>query len=339
MNTLMNTRVLLNKRPQGESKLDDFKIETVQVKDPEEGEILLKILWLSLDPYMRGRMSDAKSYAPPVNLGEVMIGETVSEVIESRSSDYAQGDLIAGPSGWQEYDTIHRNSEGFRKIKKEFGPPSTALHILGMTGQTAYFGLLRVGEPKPGETVVVGAASGAVGSVVGQIAKIKGCRAVGIAGGQAKCDYIVNDLGFDAAVDYKAGHLNEDLRKACHDGIDTYFESVGGAILHAVVPLLNEGARVPICGYISQYNVSDAKKLESPDMVLGALPNPPFHRFFLVGEWAAEFRDATAQLAEWLKQGKLKYRESIVEGVGNAPRAFIGLLRGENFGKQLIKVA
>jgi NADPH-dependent curcumin reductase CurA len=243
------------------------------------------------------------------------------------------------PSGWQEYTTIRAGNKGFRKIDSNSAPPSTALHVLGMTGQTAYFGLLRLGQPRAGETIVVAAASGAVGSIVGQIAKIKGCRAVGIAGGKSKCDYIINELGFDAAVDYKAGHLDRDLREACPQGIDVYFESVGGAVLHAVVPLLNEGARIPICGYISQYNVSDIRKLESPEMVLGALPNPPFHRFFLVGEWASELNDATAQLAEWLKGGKLKYRESIIEGIENAPRAFIGLLRGENFGKQLIKVA
>jgi len=339
MNELFNRRVLLNKRPVGEPKLDDFKIDTVRVREPEEGEVLLKTLWLTLDPYMRGRMNDAKSYAPPIQLGEIIIGETVNEIIRSRAAGYTPGDLVAGHFGWQEYVTVPADRGLFRRIKTELGPPSTALHVLGMTGQTAYFGLLRIGEPKPGETVVVAAASGAVGSVVGQIAKIKGCRAVGIAGGKVKCDYIVKELGFDAAVDYKAGHLESDLKKACPEGIDIYFESVGGMILHAVIPLLNKGARVPICGYISQYNVADRNKLESPEMVLGALPKPPFHRFFLVGEWNTEFPKATAELANWLKEGKLKYRESIVEGIENAPRAFIGLLRGKNFGKQLIKVA
>ena len=338
MKKLINKRVLLNKRPIGEPKLDDFKIDSVSVKEPEEGEVLLKTIWLSLDPYMRGRMSDAKSYASPIELGEVIIGETINEVIRSRAVGYSPGDLVAGYFGWQEYLTVPADKGLFRKIKTELGPPSTFLHVLGMTGQTAYFGLLRVGEPKPGETVVVAAASGAVGSVVGQIAKIKGCRSVGIAGGKTKCDYIKNELGFDAAVDYKAGQLEADLKMACPDGIDVYFESVGGPILHAVIPLLNEGARVPICGFISQYNISDRKKFETPEMVLGALPNPPFYRFFLVGEWGKEFRNATSELAKWLKEGKLKYRESIVEGIENAPQAFIGLLRGENFGKQLVKV-
>jgi NADPH-dependent curcumin reductase CurA len=339
MRELFNRRVLLNKRPVGEPKPDDFKIDTVRVREPEEGEVLLKTLWLSLDPYMRGRMNDAKSYAPPIQLGEVIIGETVNEIIRSRAAGYIPGDLVAGHFGWQEYVTVPADTGLFRRIKTELGPPSTALHVLGMTGQTAYFGLLRVGKPRPAETVVVAAASGAVGSVVGQIAKIKGCRAVGIAGGKAKCDYILKELGFDAAVDYKAGYLEADLRKACPEGIDVYFESVGGMILHAVIPLLNEGARVPICGYISQYNVTDRNKFESPETVLGAMPKPPFHRFFLVGEWREEFPKATAELAEWFKEGKLKYRESIVEGIENAPRAFIGLLRGENFGKQLIKMA
>jgi len=205
-----------------------------------------------------------------------------------------------------------------------------------MPGRTAYFGLLRVGQAKPGETIVVSAASGAVGSVVGQIARIRGCRAVGIAGGKAKCDYIVEELGFDASVDYKDGNLDGDLRAACPDGIDVYFENVGGPVLHAVVPLLNDGSRVPICGFVSQYNATG--KVESPEMVLEAMPNPPFHRFFLVGEWSKEFSKASSQLAEWVRDGKLRYRESIVEGIKNAPRAFIGLLRGENFGKQLIKV-
>ena len=334
-----NRRVLLNRRPVGEPKLDDFKIETVKVREPGEGELLLKTLWLTLDPYMRGRMNDAESYAPPVKLGEVMIGETVSQVVRSQFPEYSPGDILVGHFGWQEYVTVPADSQDLRRIDPESAPPSTALHVLGMTGRTAYFGLLRLGEPKSGETVVVAAASGAVGSIVGQIAKIKGCRAVGIAGGKAKCDYIVDELGFDAAVDYKAGHLDEDLGAACPDGIDVYFENVGGPVLHAVVPILNEGARVPICGYISQYNATDRSKVESPDMVLGALPKPPFHRFFLQAEWQEEFAEATAQLADWLNSGRLKYRESIVEGIENAPRAFIGLLRGENFGKQLIKMA
>lgn len=339
MSELTNTRVLLHKRPVGEPTADDFKIETVPVEEPGEGEVLLKTLWLSLDPYMRGRMSAAKSYAAPMELGDVMTGETVSQVIRSNTHGYSSGDIVAGHFGWQEYATVWGDSRRIRKVDPELGPVSTALGVLGMTGQTAYFGLQRVGNVQRGDNVVVSAASGAVGGVVGQIAKIRGCRVVGIAGGKAKCDYIVDEMGFDAAVDYKGGNLDVNLRDACPDGIDVYFESVGGAVTHAVAPLLKQGARVPICGYVSQYNVADPGKVESPETVLAALPNPPFYRFFLVGEFSDEFPEATAQLSKWIKEGKLKYRESIVEGIENAPRAFIGLLRGENFGKQLIKVA
>ena len=337
MSELVNTRILLKKRPVGEPTEDDFEIREVPVDEPGDNELLLKTLWLSLDPYMRGRMSDAKSYAAPVGIGEILTGETVSQVVRSNSPAYAAGDLVAGHFGWQEYVVVSADSRGFRRVNPDLGPISTALGVLGMTGNTGYFGLLRVGQPKPGETIVVSAASGAVGSVVGQIAKIKGCRVVGIAGGRAKCDYIVDELGFDAAVDYKGGNLAEDLKAACPDGIDIYYENVGGAVLRAVVPLLNNGSRVPICGFVSQYNATG--RVESPEIVLGAMPNPPFHRFFLVGEWEAERPQATLQLAEWVKEGKLKYRESIVDGIRNAPRAFIGLLRGENFGKQLIRVA
>jgi NADPH-dependent curcumin reductase CurA len=339
MTDFMNTRILLEKRPFGEPKDDDFKIETVPVADPQEGEILLKTLWLSLDPYMRGRMNNAKSYAPPVGLGEVMVGETVNQVVVSKSPDFAVGEIVVGPVGWQSYATVEPDPTEFRKVDTTMGPISTALHVLGMTGRTAYFGLLKVGEPKPGETVVVAAASGAVGSVVGQIAKIKGCRIVGIAGGQKKCDYILNELGFDAAIDHKGGNMAAELKAACPDGIDVYFENVGGEVLQAVVPLLNPGARVPICGYISQYNKTSPTEVESPFDVLGKLPDPPPHRFFLVYEWIKEWSATSAEMSGWVKAGKLKYMESVVEGIENAPQTFRGLLRGENFGKQLIKVA
>ena len=338
MSERTNTRVVLLKRPVGEPKDDDFQVENVPVAEPQEGEILLKVLWLSLDPYMRGRMNDVESYAPPVQLGQVMVGETVNQVVASKSADFTVGDIVIGEGGWQEYLTVTANPKRYRKVDPKLGPISTALHVLGMTGRTAYFGLLNVGEPKPGETVVVAAASGAVGSIVGQIAKIKGCRAVGIAGGKAKCDYLVNELGFDAAVDRKGGNMAEDLKSACPDGIDVYFENVGGEVLRAVAPLLNPGARVPICGFVSQYNKEDPSEVESPPEVLEKLPDPPFNRFFLVAEWIREWVTASVQLSEWVKEGKLQYRESVVEGIGNAPGAFKGLLKGENFGKQLIKV-
>jgi len=339
MTDLINRRILLDSRPVGEPVEGNFLLDPRPVREPEDGDVLLKVLWLSLDPYMRGRMNDVESYAPPVKLGEVMTGETVCQVLRSKSTEYTEGEYVAGHFGWQEFVTIGGGRTQLRKVNPAFGPVSTALGILGMTGLTAYFGLLKVGKPNPGETVVVSAASGAVGSVVGQIAKIKGCRAVGIAGGKTKCDYIVHELGFDEAVDYKGGNLNADLKKACPEGIDVYFEGVGGAVLHAVVPLLKKGARVPICGFISQYNAASTTEVEYPTDVLGSLPNPPEHRFFLVGEWFGESEETVEILAGWLKEGKLKYKESIVNGIENAPKAFIGLLRGENFGKQLIKVA
>ena len=333
-----NRRIVLNCRPVGEPMEQDFRLETVSVPGPAQGEMLVKILWLSLDPYMRGRMNDVRSYARPVQLGEVMVGGTVSQVVESNIPEYSAGDIVCAHHGWQEY-AIARPGKATVKVDPRLAPVSTAVGVLGMPGQTAYFGLLRVGRPQPGETVVVSAAAGAVGSAVGQIAKIHGCRAVGVAGGPKKCDHVVNELGFDACVDYKAGHLKEDLAAACPDGIDVYFENVGGPVLDAVIPLLNDGARVPICGFISAYNQVEYDPGKTPLGVLGALPKPPEHRFFLVSEWIEEFPEAIAQMARWLHAGKLKYRETIVTGLENAPRAFLGLLRGENLGKQLVKVA
>jgi NADPH-dependent curcumin reductase CurA len=225
------------------------------------------------------------------------------------------------------------------KVDPALAPISTAVGVTGMPGQTAYFGLLRVGEPKAGETLVVSAASGAVGSVVGQIAKIQGCRAVGVAGGKTKCDYVVDELGFDACIDYKEADFPARLAAACPDGVDVYFENVGGAVLDAVVPLLNPGARVPICGFISAYNATNLADVRTPEAVLGALANPPSHRFFVVTEWLDEFEEATRVLGQWIKEGKLKYRETVEQGIENAPRAFRMLFTGENFGKLMVKVA
>ena len=339
MTERQNRQIVLHRRPVGEPREDDFALVTTTLGDPGEGEILLKTLWLSLDPYMRGRMNDAKSYAPPIRLGGLMVGGTVSQVLASRIPEYPAGDIVSGNHGWQEFAIGHPGDDRLAKVDPDLAPISTAVGVLGMPGFTAYFGLLRVGQPKPGETVVVSAAAGAVGSAVGQIAKIKGCRAVGVAGGRAKCDHVVGELGFDACVDYRAGHLEEDLRAACPDGIDVYFENVGGAVLDAVVPLLNPGSRVPICGFISAYNARSASEVRSPFEVLGALEPPPIHRFFLVMEWIEEYPEAITALAGWIKEGKLAYRETIAEGLENAPRAFIGLLRGENLGKQLVKIA
>jgi len=283
-------------------------------------------------------MSEGPSYAPPIKLGELMIGGTVSEVLESRAPGYERGEIVTGYYGWQDY-AIARSGDGrLYKVDRSLGPISTAVGVLGMPGHTAYFGLLRIGQPKAGETVVVSAAAGAVGSAVGQVAKIHGCHVVGIAGGAAKCAWVKDELGFDACVDYKSPTFASDLKAACPKGIDVYFENVGGDVLQAVAPLLNDGSRVPICGFISGYNEAAAKGT-TPFEVLAAHPKKPIHRFLLVVEWNAELPAATVQLGAWLKQGKLKYRETVTEGLENAPQAFLGLFRGQNFGKMLVKIA
>jgi NADPH-dependent curcumin reductase CurA len=330
----MNRRIVLASRPTTEPVPDNFRLETAPVPEPGASQMLVKNLFLSVDPYMRGRMSDRASYARPVGIGEVMVGGTVGRVVSSKADGYASGDIVVGYGGWQDYALLHANDRQVMKVDPSL-PISTALGVCGMPGVTAYFGLLKLGEPKAGETVVVAAASGAVGSVVGQIAKLEGCRAVGVAGGPAKCSYVTSELGFDACIDHRAPGMADALRAACPKGIDVYFENVGGAVLEAVAPLLNQGSRVPICGFISQYNEENPV---TPFTVLGALPNPPVHRFFLVWEWPEEYPAAVAQLVQWVKEGKLRYREDIVEGLARAPEALIGVLRGDNFGKKLVRI-
>jgi NADPH-dependent curcumin reductase len=339
MSTRINTRIVLNARPVGMPKDSDFRIEKVPAPKPGPDQMLLKTLWLSLDPYMRGRMSERQSYAKPLELGDVITAGIVSQVVESNIPDYRVGEFVTGMYGWQSYALARAKDYRLYKVDPELAPLQTAVGVTGMPGQTAYFGLLRVGKPKPGETVVVSAASGAVGSVVGQIAKIHGCRAVGIAGGKSKCDYVVNELGFDACVDYKGGRLGAALDAACPNGIDVYFENVGGDVLEAVAPRLNPGARVPVCGYISAYNATANDQIRPPEAILSALPNPPESRFFIVTEWIDEFPESVKVLAGWIRAGKLKYRETIVDGIENAPRAFRMLFTGENFGKLVVKVA
>jgi hypothetical protein len=318
---------------------ENFDVQTVPVNSPGDNEMLLRTLWLSLDPYMRGRMSDRESYAKPLELGDVITAGVVSQVVESNNADFPVGTIVSGMYGWQSYAIAKPDDYRLFKVDPDLAPISTAVGTTGMPGQTAYFGSLRVGKPKAGETVVVSAASGAVGSVVGQIAKIEGCRAIGIAGGRAKCDYVVNELGFDACIDYKEADFPQKLAEACPDGVDVYFENVGGAILDAVAPLLNKGARVPVCGFISAYNATSEDQIRMPEAVLGALEHPPESRFFVVTEWIDEFEDSARALGNWIKEGKLKYRETIVNGIENAPSAFRMLFTGENFGKLVIKVA
>ena len=336
---MKNTRVLLARRPSGEPDDSCFSFEEAEVSALEENQILIKVLWLSLDPYMRGRMNDVKSYVEPLQIGDVMTGESAGVVIQSRSDKFAVGDYVAAHAGWQTMLVVNDESPRLMKIDLNNGTLSAHLGVVGMPGRTAYFGLLEVGKPTAGETLVVAAASGAVGSVVGQIAKIKGLRAVGIAGGPEKCRFVREELKFDACIDYKAENWQDELANACPDGVDIYFENVGGDVTRAVAPLLNEGARVPICGYISNYNDEDITKAETPFHILKKLDPVPEHRFFVVTEWMDRWVQATRQLGIWVSEGKIKYRESIGEGIENAPELFRGMLKGRNFGKQLVKIS
>jgi NADPH-dependent curcumin reductase CurA len=329
----LNKQVLLASRPQGPVTEENFRIVEVPVAKPGAGEVLVRNEWLSLDPYMRGRMSDAKSYVPPAQLGEVMVGQTVGEVIESQDPRLKPGDKVLTHLGWQLYG-VAKGSE-LTPIDVKRAPASCYLGVLGMTGITAWFGLHEIAQPKPGETVVVSAASGAVGSVVGQLAKTKGCRVVGIAGGKVKCDYVVQELGFDACVDYKAGNLLEDLRQACPDGVDVNFENVGGEILDTLLRIMNRNSRIVVCGLIAQYNATEPYGYK---MLRSVLVNRIRMQGMIVFDWKDRYGEALKGLARNLAEGKLKYRESVVHGIDNAPKGLIALLKGENFGKQLVKL-
>jgi NADPH-dependent curcumin reductase CurA len=296
--------------------------------------VLMRTLYLSLDPYMRGRMNAAKSYAKPAAVGEPMVGGTVGEIVASRNPKFSVGDIVLSYGGWQEYALS--SGTALRKLDPAAAPVSTALGVLGMPGMTAYVGLLEIGQPKPGETVVVAAASGAVGSVVGQIAKIKGSRAVGIAGGADKCRFVTGELGFDACVDHRAPDSARALEAACPKGIDVYFENVGGAVQQTVWPLLNDFARIPVCGLIAQYN--SRTPMPGPDM-FSVLRKRLMLRGFIVSDFAAKQGDFLREAGEWVRAGRLKYREDIVDGLAQAPAAFLGLLQGKNFGKMLVRVA
>ena len=335
----INKRVLFAKRPLGEPDDDCFRIDEVATPDLGSNEILIKTCWLSLDPYMRGRMNDMKSYTEPMQIGDVMTGESTGIVEESNSDKWQVGDRVAAHMGWQTYIVAKDDDARLMKVDLDNGTLSAHLGVVGMPGRTAYFGLTEVGKPKVGETLVVAAASGAVGSAVGQIAKILGLRSIGIAGGSEKCRYVKEELQFDDCLDYKSENFAEKLGLACPDGVDIYFENVGGEVTKTVAPLLNQGARVPICGYISNYNDEDITKAETPFHILKQLKTVPEHRFFVVYEWQDRYEEATRQLGQWIKDGLLKYRESIGEGLENAPELFRGLLKGKNFGKQLVKVA
>jgi NADPH-dependent curcumin reductase CurA len=329
---MRNRRVLLASRPSGWVSEANFRIDETPLPQPAQGEVLVKNLWLSLDPYMRGRMSDAKSYVKGVELGEVMVGQTVGEVVSSRNEKFKEGDKVLTQLGWQLFGTTREAT----RVDEKRAPLSCYLGVMGMPGMTAYFGLKDIGQPKRGETVVVSAASGAVGSVVGQLAKIWGCRAVGIAGGGQKCDYVARELGFDACVDYKAANLKEALRQACPSGVDVYFDNVGGQIFDTLLAQMNLHARVVVCGLISDYNATEPYAIRNWRAVL---VNRIRLQGMIVFDWKERYGEAMKALGGYFGEGKLKYRESVIEGLDNAPRGLIALLKGENFGKQLVKLA
>jgi hypothetical protein len=328
---MTNQRVVLASRPVGPVSESNFRVEEAPTPKPAEGEVLVRNLWLSLDPYMRGRMSDAKSYVKGVDIGEVMVGQTVGEVVESRHAKLKVGDTVLTQLGWQLYGATKEAT----KIDTSRGPASYYLGLLGMPGLTAYFGLKELGQPKAGDTVVVSAASGAVGSVVGQLAKLWGCRAVGIAGGREKCAYVKEELGFDACLDYKGGALRDDLKAACPKGVDVYFDNVGGEILDLLLSRMNLFGRIVVCGTISDYNSTDPYKVRNWRAIL---VNRLRVQGMIVFDWKDRYGEALKALGGYFAEGKLNYRESVVQGLENAPRGLIDLLGGRNFGKQLVKL-
>jgi NADPH-dependent curcumin reductase len=329
-----NLQVLLASRPTGWVKESDFRIVESDMPKPGDGQVLVKTLYLSLDPYMRGRMNDQRSYAAKVEIGQVMEGEVVGEVVESANPKFRPGDTVAGRVGWQRYALS--DGSNMRKVDPALVPVSAYLGVVGMPGVTAWIGLNDIGQPKAGETVVVSAASGAVGSVVGQLAKARDCRVVGVAGGTEKCGFVVQELGFDACIDHRAGDWQKALAAATPKGIDVYFENVGGPLLDAVLVRCNPFARIPLCGMVSQYNAVERYGVQNLMMAVGMRIRL---QGFIVSDNMARWPEALKELAQGVRDGKIKYRESVTEGLENAPRAFIGLLKGENFGKQLVKVA
>ena len=336
---ILNQRIVLASRPAGAPTPENFRLEREALPDLQEGQVQLRTLYLSLDPYMRGRMSDAPSYADPVQIDDVMEGGAVSIVEQSRNSRFAVGDLVVGQTGWQTHSV--NDGSALLTVPKGLPSDSMAVGVLGMPGMTAYMGLMDIGQPKSGETLVVAAASGAVGSVVGQVAKIKGLRVVGVAGGADKCRYVVEELGFDACIDHKSDNFADELAAACPQGVDIYFENVGGKVFDAIVPLLNAKARVPLCGLIAGYNAHETPSGPDrlPQLQRTLLTKRARIQGFIVfddyGDRQPEFVSA---MAPWVRDGKVKFREHIVDGLEQAPEAFIGLLEGRNFGKLVVRV-
>ncbi|MFN7931925.1 MAG: NADP-dependent oxidoreductase [Bryobacteraceae bacterium] len=332
----MNRQILLAARPIGFPKETDFRLQEAPIPEPGEGQFLVGVRWLSVDPYMRGRMNEERSYADSVKLGDVMVGGAAGRVLKSRHAGFAEGDYVMGMFGWQEYALS--DGKGVRKLDPAVAPVSASLGVLGMPGLTAYFGLLTVGEAKAGETVVVSGAAGAVGSYVGQIAKIHGCRVVGIAGSEDKVRWLKDDLGFDAVLNYKTtSDYRGALKELCPNGIDVYFENVGGPISDAAFMLLNPRARVPVCGQVSLYS---AEKPEmGPRLLMQILVKQVKVEGFLVFQFASRYEEGLTKLTEWVRSGQLKYKETVTDGIENAPQAFLSMLRGGNTGKQLVRIS
>lgn len=335
-----NRQWVLASRPNGAPTGDNFRLENSSIPEPADGQLLLRTIWLSLDPYMRGRMSDAPSYSPPVEIGAVMVGGTVSRVEKSNHPDYQPGEWVLGYSGWQDYDVS--DGTGLVKLGADPEHPSWSLGVLGMPGFTAYMGLLDIGQPKAGETLVVAAATGPVGATVGQIGKLKGCRVVGVAGGAEKCRHAIEVLGFDQCIDHHADDFAEQLKQACPQGIDVYYENVGGKVFDAVMPLLNTAARVPVCGLVSGYNATDLPP--GPDrlgLLMGTILKKRIRMqgFIINQDYGHRIAEFQQEMSGWVREGKIHYREQVTEGLENAPQALIGLLEGKNFGKVVIRVA
>lgn len=335
-----NRQIKLASRPQGEPKAENFDLVTSDIPSPNDNEMLLRTVYLSLDPYMRGRMSDAKSYADPLAVGDVIMGGTVAQVVESNIDKFAVGDLVVSNSGWQDYSVS--NGEGVLKLDKDMKNPSYGLGVLGMPGFTGYMGLTDIGKPQKGETLVVAAATGPVGATVGQVGKQYGTRTVGVAGGKEKCDFAVNELGFDICIDHKADDFAEQLKAACPDGIDIYYENVGGHVFDAVMPLLNAHARIPVCGLVAQYNATDLPEgKDHLSMLTGLILSRrlTIKGFIIFEEYGDHYPEFLETMSKWVESGDVKTKEYVAEGLDNAPDAFVRMLNGDNFGKTVVKIA
>lgn len=331
----VNRTIILASRPVGMPSKENFTMETGPIPQVNKDEVLIKTIYLSVDPYMRGRMSGIKTYVDPFEINKPLVGGVVGKIVESKNERFKEGDYVEGHLPWSDYSIS--KGKNIRKIDPNIAPISTALGVAGMPGLTAYFGMLDIGKPKEGETVVVSGAAGAVGSVAGQIAKLKGCRVVGIAGSQEKLDYLTKELGFDAAINYKSENVYVQLKEACPDGVDVYFDNVGGEVSDLLMRIMNFHSRIVLCGQISQYNNTE---VEYGPRIQGKLvTHSILMQGFIVSNYSTRFKEGYEQLGKWIKEGKIKYRETITDGLENAPDAFIGLFTGENIGKQLVRVA